>query len=67
MVAIEDFLDEHRRIDWPAYRQARRDAGEDCVRCGGYIAKPTGEPSLCEDCEQAPRATVCPHCGGVIS
>ena len=62
MTNIEDFVDSKQRINWAAYRQARRNAGEDCVRCGGTIAKPTGEPSFCEHCNQNTK-TVCPHCG----
>ena len=69
MVEIKDFADDRGHINWPAFRQARRDAGEECEHCGGTIAKPNGEPTICWNCRMLdPNVVVtdwstrCPEC-----
>lgn len=69
MIDINDYLDENRRISWPAYRRARRDAGEECDKCGGIIAKPAGNPITCWNCRMLDPDVVitdcsirCPNC-----
>lgn len=50
MTSINDFLDENNRVNWGAYRQAQRDAGESCNRCDGFIAHPNGNTTVCYNC-----------------
>ena len=66
MTNIQDFTDEQNRIDLPAYRRARREAGEDCWKCGGLIARPDGAPTVCWNCKvkdhRVPVDDVVIHC-----
>ena len=74
MVEIKDFADDRGHINWPAFRQARRDAGEECEHCGGTIAKPNGEPTICWNCRMLdPNVVVtdwstrCPECDTIAA
>jgi DNA-directed RNA polymerase subunit RPC12/RpoP len=76
-VNINDFLDEHNRVNWSAYRQAMRTTGETCSHCDGFISRPTGKPTVCAVCAadgkciqlesglqvQSTQWIRCPHCG----
>lgn len=70
MIDINEFVNEQNVIDFPAYRQAQRDAGEICYQCGGARPEPHIGTALCEICEiQKKNQFVstsfvrCPHCG----
>lgn len=72
MIDINEFVDEHGRIDLPAYRQAQRDTGEVCYRCAGVRPEPHLAPAFCEVCKAkdsdqfiSKTFVRCPHCGTV--
>lgn len=69
-VRMEDFQSEGKPLDWDAYNEARRQNGESCTRCGGFML-PTGAPTLCADCNvldndageiEHPKLLRCPAC-----
>jgi DNA-directed RNA polymerase subunit RPC12/RpoP len=69
MLSINDFLDENLRVNWSAYRQAQRDAGETCSRCDGRILVNNGSPTVCYNCRLLGSDQVssnqfirCPYC-----
>jgi hypothetical protein len=72
-ININDFLDENGIVNWARYKQAKRNAGEECYKCGGYISHHliTGRQMLCSSCNSlnantgevySESLTRCPSC-----
>src|SRR5512141_2687507 len=59
MISCEDFKVDGK-VDWDAYRAARLQAGEECIRCGDFIFPPMLPssypaklgPRLCYSCKE---------------
>lgn len=60
--------------DWNEYMKACRLNGEVCTKCGSFIYPPTGEPRMCDRCEDInkpgelhhDRYIRCPACGDTV-
>lgn len=50
MINFKDYELPDGRINWVAYRHAKRQAGEICSNCSGTILWPKGRLSVCDDC-----------------
>ena len=72
MISLDDYRKANGNIDWAAYREAQRKAGEICRVCSKLLLYKTG---LCNDCKEmgASRSAVdhdnrlrCPKCRDVF-
>jgi len=51
MISFKDFVQEDGGINWDAYNEAGKNAGERCVKCNGVITYPKAPRSLCVMCK----------------
>jgi len=74
MIKINDFIDKSRVVQWAQYKKAKRDAGEECYKCSGFIPyhyTATPGPAMCGSCKNlennpgqvfSERLVRCPTC-----
>lgn len=52
MIQMDDFRDEQGLVDWGAYAQAARKAGQTCELCGKLLIPATGHITKCSCCAE---------------
>ena len=76
MLRLSEFKGADGKVDWKAYRKARKECGECCRRCEALILFPDGHPTVCHDCESLDTDTSevrhndlirCPSCRGTFN